>query len=115
MTHPNQRDQGGSPPLPGLELPPAPPSVLEAAVRRTLHALDAAGALNEANAARTALAIELAQVITTKRQSGRASTVGMDARVLMDLLDQLSPVEEGGVDSELRRALEAWTDHGAPK
>jgi hypothetical protein len=79
-----------------------------AAVRRTLAQLDADGALTEADAGRTALAIELAEVITDKRVTRKTSTVGHDARVLMDILDGLAPATAGDGDLQLRRAMESW-------
>lgn len=97
------------PMLPGLE-PPAPTaSTLEVAVRRTLAALDADDVLHEVDAARIALAVELAQIISDKRRTGRTSTVGNDARVMVEILDGLAPAPEaGGGDAGLRAAMEAW-------
>lgn len=95
-------------PLPGLEPPAQPASALEAAVRRTISALDAAGYLQESSAARTALAIELAQIISDKRQRGRTSTVANDAKVLVELLDDLLP-EDAGVDAGLQKAMADWS------
>lgn len=97
-------------PLPGLETPSATASSLERAVRRTIAELDTRGYVGEESAARTALAIELAQIITAKRASGRTSTVGNDARVLVELLDRLTPVDTG-VDAKLQAAVDAWTAH----
>lgn len=99
--------------LPGLEPPAKPPGKLEGAVRATLAALAAempSGQLPAAQSARSALAIELAQVIEEKRQQGRMSTLGNDARVLMELLDKLAPTDEGGVDQELAEAMKRWED-----
>lgn len=95
-------------PLPGLEdLAGRRPAALEKAVRRTIAALSSSGRVTEADAARTALALTMADIITAKRASGRMSTIGMDAKVLMDLLDGLVG-EAGGVDGELASALEEW-------
>lgn len=94
-------------PLPGLEPAPANAGPLEVAVRRTLAALKAAGYIRERDAARCALAIELAQIVTDKRRSGRTSTVGNDARVLVELLDALLP-EDTGVDNQLQDAMSEW-------
>jgi hypothetical protein len=102
-------------PLPGLEPQPddwsnrRPAPALVSAVRRTLAQLDADGALTEADAGRTALAIELAEVITDKRLTRKTSTVGHDARVLMDILDGLAPATAGDGDLQLRRAMESWS------
>lgn len=93
--------------LPGLEPAPATAGPLERAVRRTLAALKEAGYVRERDAARCALAIELAQIITDKRRSGRTSTVGNDARVLVELLDDLLP-EDTGVDNALQDAMAEW-------
>lgn len=95
-------------PLPGLEPLERPPSALEKAVRRTIAALHALGHVTETSAARCALAIELAQIITDKRQSGRTSTVGNDARVLVELLDDLLP-EDVGADAALQEAMREWS------
>jgi hypothetical protein len=53
----------------------------------------------------------LAQIISAKRASGRTSTVGNDARVLVEILDGLAPAPEagGGGDAGLRAAMEAWS------
>lgn len=99
--------------LPGLEPPARPAGVLEAAVRATITALAAeapGGQLPATQAARTALAVELAQVIEEKRAQGRMSTLGNDARVLMELLDKLAPVDEAGVDEQLAEAMKRWED-----
>jgi hypothetical protein len=85
---------------------------LAAAVRRSVRALDAMGLVQEHDAARLQLALELADIITIKKRTGRMSTVGNDARVLVDLLDKLLP-EQTEVDDELREAVAAWTAAGA--
>lgn len=97
-------------PLPGLEPPTRPPGHLERAVRRSIAALAAQGLVPEEQAARTALAVELAQIIELKRQSGRMSTVGNDARVLVELLDKLLPEapEDEAADKQLHDAIAAW-------
>lgn len=106
--------------LPGLE--PQTSSQVEsasavaAAVRRSIAALEKAGLVGEVDAARLALALELADIIAIKKRTGRMSTVGNDARVLVDLLDKLLPAATE-VDEELRRAVSAWTEatrHGLP-
>jgi hypothetical protein len=84
---------------------------LALAVRRSVAALDRAGLVQEHDAARLQLALELADIITEKRRSGRMSTVGNDARVLVELLDKLLP-EQTEVDDELRDAVAAWTAAG---
>lgn len=96
-------------PLPGLEPPARPPAALELAVRRTIAELHSRGYVDESSAARTALALELSQIITDKRTSGRTSTVGNDARVLVELLDKLLPAETG-VDARLKQAMDQWAD-----
>ena len=101
---------GPAEPLPGLGEPgPRPPADLERAIRRTLAELHRRGHVDEVDAGRLALAIELAQVITLKRASGRASTIGNDARVLMEILDSLVK-EAGDVDTALAEAMAQWAD-----
>lgn len=95
--------------LPGLEPAPATASALERAVRQTIAALEERGYLSDTSAARCALAVELAQIISDKRRSGRTSTVGHDARVLVELLDDLMP-EDTGVDEALAAAMKSWSD-----
>lgn len=98
-------------PLPGLETPAdqtaADASRLAEAVRRSIRALDAAGLVSEVDAARLQLALELADIIAIKKATRRMSTVGNDARVLVDLLDKLLP-DETEVDDELRAAIAQW-------
>lgn len=96
--------------LPGLEPPTPPRSGLEAAVEQTLEQLTADGHLDGArDAARIALARELAGIIAMKRASGRASTVGADAKVLLDLLDGMVPAEAAtSADVALARAMADW-------
>lgn len=99
-------------PLPGLEAVDTTHryvSPLETGVRRTLAALAARDLLLEDDAGKTATAIELAQVITKKVQTGRASTVSNDARLLVEILDSLKPEAAGGVDDELRATMEEWS------
>ncbi len=97
--------------LPGLAPPAAPRSGLEAAVERTLEQLTADGHLDESrDAARVALARELAAIIAMKRASGRASTVGADAKVLLDLLDGMVPAAAAtSTDLALAQAMERWS------
>jgi hypothetical protein len=98
--------------LPGL----APPghglagvTPLEAAVERTLARLEADGYLDpERDAGKRALALELAAVIALKRRTGRASTIGNDARVLLELLDGVVPDAGGEGDATLRQAMAEW-------
>lgn len=97
-------------PIPGLDQP-ASRSVgdLERAVRRTLRALEEDGLIEERHAARLQLAIELAQIVSLKRATGKVSTVGNDARVLMELIDKLLP-NESAVDDMLRDAMAKWSE-----
>lgn len=81
---------------------------LAIAVRRSVAALDEAGLVQEHDAARLQLALELADIIEIKKRTGRMSTVGNDARVLVDLLDKLLP-EQTDVDDDLRDAVAAWS------
>ncbi len=94
-------------PLPGLEPTAKPAGQLETAVRRTIAELNRLGYISESSAARCALAIELAQIISDKRARGRTSTVGNDARVLVELLDDLLP-EDTGADAALQAAMDEW-------
>lgn len=98
--------------LPGLDDPATagrPVGALEQAVRRTLAALDEQDAISEVDAGRVALALELSQIIADKRATRRTSTVGNDARVLMDILDELAPAAAGEGDLMLRRAMDEWS------
>jgi hypothetical protein len=101
--------------IPGLELPQltAAPSALAQAVDATLSQLVNDEHLDPSrDAARIALARELAAVIAHKRTSGRASTVGNDARVLLDLLDGMVPTEAAtSADAALANAMREWTAH----
>lgn len=105
----------GLEPIPGLELPQltAMPSALAEAVDSTLSRLVTDEHLDPIrDAARIALARELAAVIAHKRTSGRASTVGNDARVLLDLLDGMVPTEAAtSADAALADAMRKWTEH----
>lgn len=97
-------------PIPGLDEPSGRPvDALEKAVRRTLRALELEGLIEERHAARLQLAIELAQIVSLKRATGKVSTVGNDARVLMELIDKLLP-EESAVDEMLRDAMAKWSE-----
>lgn len=105
-------------PLPGLGEPTTAvmPSALRDAIGRTLRALDAAGHVDEKDAARLQLALTMADIIESKQRSGRLSTVGNDARVLMDLLDGIVG-EADGIDDQLQDALDRWkreVESGAP-
>lgn len=82
---------------------------LAAAVRRSIVALDAAGLVAEHDAARLQLALELSDIIAIKKRTGRMSTVGNDARVLVELLDKLLPVQTS-TDDALRTAVAEWED-----
>lgn len=97
--------------LPGLDAPGTGRQVapLEKAVRQTLAALDEEGALAPVDAGRVALAVELAQIIGDKRASRRTSTVGNDARVLMDILDELAPAAASDADKQLRAHMDGWS------
>lgn len=101
--------------IPGLVLPQltATPSALASAVDATLSQLVSDQHLDPSrDAARIALARELAAVIAHKRTSGRASTVGNDARVLLDLLDGMVPTEAASsADAMLANAMRDWTAH----
>lgn len=109
-----QTDQGALP-LPGLDEPKGGrrTSDLEVAIRRTLRELHAQGHVNEVDAGKAQLAIELAQVISIKRATGRASTIGNDARVLMEILDAFVD-EATDVDDTLRDAMREWSEEMAP-
>lgn len=98
------------PALPGLE-PPAPSAgVLERAVHAHFAEL---GDLAPLETIRYAMCLELAQVMEAKRHGGRMSTYSNDSKLLAELLGLIG--EDGtaaaGVDAELRRAIDAWTEH----
>lgn len=98
-------------PLPGMEQMTESEnraaSKVAKAVRRSIAALENGGMVGELDAARLALALELADIIAIKKRTNRLSTVGNDAKVLVDLLDRLLP-EETEVDQSLREAMEQW-------
>lgn len=96
--------------IPGLDLVTgrAVPA-LEIAVRRTLAELHKMGHVHEVDSGKTALALEMAQVIATKKATGRASTIGNDARVLMEILDAFVG-DVSDVDTELREAMRQWQE-----
>lgn len=108
-----------APAIPGLELPElshlqlvGSDAELPRAVDLTLahlvqdHSLDVSR-----DAARIALARELAAVIAHKRASGKASTVGNDARVLLELLDGMVPTEAAtSADAHLANAMREWSE-----
>lgn len=101
----------GPSPLPGLETPDPhrPEGRLERAIRRTIAYLDGEGHVSEKDAARLELALVMCDVLETKRRSGRGlSTIGMDARVLMELLDNIV-ADADSTDDTLRDTLEAWS------
>lgn len=105
---------GDPEPLPGLDDPVSSPGrgptpQLELSVRRTLRALAAEEALQEADAGRVALALEMAAIISEKRASRKTSTIGHDARVLLDILDELSPAPSEG-DAALKAAMGQWAE-----
>jgi hypothetical protein len=105
-------------PLPGLDQPSGRGvPELEVAVRRTLAALDHDGLVREVDAGKLQLALELAQVIDVKKRTGRASTIGNDARVLMEILNDFKE-EASEVDTNLAAAMDEWrevVDGGRPE
>lgn len=105
----------GALPLPGLDVVDdlaerrrgSPVSDLEKAIRRSLAELHRQGHVGEVDAGKLQLAIELAQIIELKKATRRTSTVGNDARVLMEILDAFV-AEASDVDEDLRAAMEQW-------
>lgn len=87
---------------------PAGAGALVKAVHATIAQLHEDGRIGPNDAARVALAVELAEVIAMKRQSGRASTIGQDAKVLADILDGFREDAKGEGDV-MREAMEKWT------
>lgn len=99
------------PMLPGLDDDtPVGPDLLLQEVRSTLRTYRDAGLITGRDAGRVALALELAQIITSKRRGGRLSTVHNDARLLDEILSSFAG-EGQHVDEKLREAMEAWSDH----
>lgn len=96
--------------IPGLPTtPPAVAGALVLAVRATLDELHRQGHVNAVDVGKVQLALELAELITMKKSSGRASTVGNDARVLMEILDNFVTESKGEGDDMLRQAMDEWT------
>lgn len=96
--------------LPGFVAQPSASSgALVMAVHATIAQLHADGRITPNDAARVALAIELAEVIAMKRQSKRASTIGQDAKVLAEILDGFREDAKGEGDL-LREAMDRWSD-----
>lgn len=97
--------------LPGMEgddVGKAPASTLERAIESTIHALTGEGHVTAVDAGRVQLARELAAIIELKKQTRRVSTVGNDARVLMELLDGLTK-ESKDENGTLRDAMAEWS------
>lgn len=111
-------DMPDAPAIPGLELPElshlrltGTDAELTRAVDLTLAHLIADHSLDlSRDAARIALARELGAVIALKRSSGKVSTVGNDARVLLELLDGMVPTEAASsADAALAQAMREWS------
>jgi hypothetical protein len=84
-------------------------SPLVKAVRSTIDELAKEGHISPVDVGKVALAMELADVIALKRSTGRMSTLGNDARVLMEILDSfVAEVDQDG-DELLRGAMEEWS------
>jgi hypothetical protein len=99
------------PMLPGLDDDaPIGPDALLTEVRSTLRTYREAGLVTARDAGRVALALELAQIITSKRRGGKLSTVHNDARLLDEILSSFGG-ESQHVDEKLRLAMEEWTVH----
>lgn len=95
-------------PLPGMEdKPKMAAGQLQAAIRRTIAALNGQQRLGEKDAARLQLALTMGDVIEAKRASGRMSTIGMDAKVLVDLLEGIVG-DADSIDDKLEKALREW-------
>ncbi|KAA1380514.1 hypothetical protein [Aeromicrobium fastidiosum] len=111
----NESQEPGSTPaqdgwaLPGMEdVTGRPVTALEVAVRRTIARLQQLGYVEEMHAAHTAAAVELAQVISMKHSTGKASTIGNDMRAMIDLLDRLVPERDDSADLVIKKAMEQW-------
>lgn len=97
--------------LPGMEeVSGRAVTPLEVAVRRTISRLKELGYIEEMHAAHTAAAIELAQVISMKHTSGKASTIGNDMRAMIDLLDRLVPERDNSADEIIKAAMHKWSE-----
>ena len=94
--------------LPGMPATPTErDSTLVQAVHTTIAELAKGGHVGPVDVGRVALSMELAEVIAAKRRSGRMSTIGNDARVLMELLDGFrADIDDD--DRVLREAQERW-------
>jgi hypothetical protein len=110
MTKPSSYDPLADP-LPGLGESPSVTSDLEASVRRTIAAIDAAGLLTERDAATCQLAIELARVVQLGVASRRSTGAAMAARELRDTLLMLPQPEQTPAGQEwdalVRKLVEA--------
>lgn len=99
------------PMLPGLDTDaPIGPDLLLGEVRATLRTYREAGLITARDSGRVALALELAQIITSKRRGGKLSTVHNDARLLDEILSSFAG-EGQHVDEKLREAMEQWSTY----
>lgn len=96
--------------LPGLDIEreSSDRSNLERAVVATLESYREAGLVTTGQAGKVALAVELCQVMTSKRVRGRTSTYANDARLLNEILDGFV-AEEGAGSEALRAAMAEWS------
>lgn len=96
-----------APALPGLDIPPRPPSQLEAAVRRTVAELSKKDQILEEHALELQLMLSLAQIITDKTTSRKTSTVSNDARLLWEIRNSFAEAETDA-DERLKAAMDAF-------
>ena len=78
-------------------------------VHATIVQLHEDNRIGPTDAGRVALAQSLAEVIERKTSSGRMSTIGQDAKVLMEILDGFREDAKGEADL-MREAMEQWTE-----
>lgn len=95
------------------KVPDASAAPLVKAVEQTIQQLMEDGHIARVDVGKVQLALELAEVIAIKKATRRASTIGNDARVLMEILDAFVAETDEDGDEQLRAAMDAWTQRVA--
>lgn len=98
------------PAIPGLEPPTPAAGALERAVYAHFAAAGEEPTLLER--VRLEMCLDLARVMQVKKTSGRTSMYANDSKLLAELLGLIGDGADAGagVDADLRRAIDAWTD-----